>query len=94
MGKKVTFKGFKDICYLESGEPAAISLGVPLSIQGQPIGVMAVQDYQNGQAYGEDEKRILAFVATQTALAVEPEARPTGVAANRYSRTLSRCWWD
>ncbi len=71
VGDKVTFKGFKEISYVESGEPSAIWLGVPLSIQGKPFGVMAVQDYQDAAAYGEEEKRILAFVATQTALAIE-----------------------
>jgi PAS domain S-box-containing protein len=71
LGDKVTFKGFEEICYVESGKPAATWLGVPLTIQGKPIGVMAVQDYRNGQAYGAEEKRILAFVATQTALAID-----------------------
>jgi PAS domain S-box-containing protein len=70
-GGKVTFEGFEDICYVESGEPSATWLGVPLSIQGKAIGVMAVQDYCDGQAYGEEEKQILAFVATQTALAID-----------------------
>jgi PAS domain S-box-containing protein len=71
VGDQVTFDGPEPICYYESGEPAATWLGVPLSIQGKPIGVMAVQDYEDGQAYGEEEKRILAFVATQTALAID-----------------------
>jgi PAS domain S-box-containing protein len=71
VGDKVTFEGFEEISYVESGEPAATWLGVPLSIQGKPVGVMAVQDYKDGKAYGEEEKRILAFVATQTALAID-----------------------
>ncbi len=64
---RVAFEGPEPISYTESGEPAATWLGVPLNIQGKTVGVMAVQDYKNGQAYGEEEKRILAFVATQTA---------------------------
>lgn len=71
IGSEVTFDGFEEIRYEESGEPAAIWLGVPLSIQGKPIGVMAVQDYHDGQAYDQEDKQILAFVATQTALAIE-----------------------
>ena len=71
VGDQVTFKGFEEISYVESGEPAATWLGVPLTIQGKPIGVMAVQDYRDGRAYGAEEKRILAFVATQTALAID-----------------------
>lgn len=57
--------------YIESGQPAAVWLGVPLVIHGKSIGVMAVQDYRNADAYGEDEKQILSFVATQTAVAIE-----------------------
>jgi PAS domain S-box-containing protein len=71
VGGHVTFEGFEEIRYIESGEPAATWLGVPLSTRGTPFGVMAVQDYHDGEAYGEEEKRILAFVATQTALAID-----------------------
>jgi PAS domain S-box-containing protein len=71
IGPAVTFEGFEDISYVESGPAAATWLGVPLSIHGKPIGVMAVQDYHDGKAYGEEEKQILTFVAAQTALAIE-----------------------
>jgi PAS domain S-box-containing protein len=52
------------------GKPAAISLAVPLLIDGHPIGVVSVQDYDNPQAYGEEEKRLLTFVAEQAAAAL------------------------
>ncbi|HKX62883.1 MAG TPA: PAS domain S-box protein, partial [Verrucomicrobiae bacterium] len=54
-----------------SGTPSAIWLGVPLIVRGKTIGVMAVQDYQNRRAYGEEEKQILTYVAAQTALAID-----------------------
>lgn len=54
-----------------SGTPSAIWLGVPLMVRGETIGVMAVQDYANPKAYGEEEKQILTYVAEQTALAIE-----------------------
>ena len=57
--------------YIESGVPAAVWLGAPLMIHGKSIGVMALQDYHDERAYGEDEKQILNFVATQTAVAIE-----------------------
>jgi PAS domain S-box-containing protein len=57
--------------YIESGKPAAVWLGAPLMISGKPIGVMALQDYHDESAYGEEEKQILNFVATQTAVAIE-----------------------
>lgn len=71
VGDAVTFEGLEHIRYLESGHPAANWLGVPLKLQGRTVGVMAVQDYHNPQAYGEEAKQILTFVASQTALAIE-----------------------
>src|SRR5262245_25536900 len=40
-------------------------------VRGETIGVMAVQEYDNPKAYGEEEKQILTYVAEQTALAIE-----------------------
>ncbi len=57
--------------YIQSGCPAKIWLGVPLSISGRTFGVMAVQDHTNEHAFAESERRILSFVADQTALAIE-----------------------
>lgn len=70
-GDRIVVEALGSVTYIESGRPAAVWLGVPLLIQGQPIGVMAVQDYRDDQAYGEEEKQILVYVATQTAVAIE-----------------------
>lgn len=56
--------------YATIGQPAALWLGAPLLIQGRAIGVIAVQDYHDPRAYGEEEKRLLMFVAEQAATAV------------------------
>ena len=56
--------------YLPVGQPAALWLGAPLMIDGRAIGVIAVQDYHNPTAYGQEEKRLLVFVADQAAAAV------------------------
>jgi PAS domain S-box-containing protein len=56
---------------LMCGTPSAVWLGVPLVSGEHCIGVMAVQDYQDPHAYGQDEKQILAYVAAQAALAIE-----------------------
>jgi len=50
---------------------AVVWLGVPLAIRGRTFGVVALQDYENPEAYGEAEKRFLMFVAGQIALAIE-----------------------
>ena len=71
IGNEVMFEGFPDLQYVESGNPAAIWLGVPLTAGGRTVGVMALQDYRNPEAYGEEEKQILNFVAGQIALAIE-----------------------
>lgn len=65
-------------------KPAPLWLGVPLLIEGRAIGVLAVQDYHNPQAYGEEEKRLLTFVAGQVASAVQ--RRETGEALRRTER--------
>ncbi len=53
------------------GAPAALWLGVPLTVRGRTLGAMAVQDYDHPRAYGPEEKRLMTFVAAQTALAIE-----------------------
>lgn len=87
VGDRVTFEGHPDISYKETGRPAAIWLGVPLSIGGRALGVMAVQDYYNDLAYGEEEKQILSFVAAQIALAIDRK-RTEQELRERTSRVL------
>jgi PAS domain S-box-containing protein len=56
--------------YVQTGAPAEIWLGVPLILPDKTVGAMAVQDYRDEHAFGEEEKQILTFVAGQTALAI------------------------
>ena len=56
---------------IAGGTPSAVWLGVPLTVRGVNMGVMAVQDYVNEEAYGEEEKQILTFVAGQVASAIQ-----------------------
>jgi PAS domain S-box-containing protein len=53
------------------GAPSLQWLGVPLTIADKTIGVLAVQTYTAGVHYGEAEERVLAFVSTQIAMAIE-----------------------
>jgi PAS domain S-box-containing protein len=52
------------------GAPSIDWLGVPLTIDGRPIGVLVVQTYTEGVRYGEEEKNILQFVCDQVSMAV------------------------
>ncbi len=52
------------------GTQSPIWLGVPLSIDGNVIGVMAVQDYNDPMAFGVREQRILEFVSSQVAMVI------------------------
>lgn len=53
------------------GTPTLIWLGVPLKVKDKAFGVIVVQDYQNAETYGEEEKQLLMFVAEQIAQAIE-----------------------
>lgn len=46
-------------------------LGVPLKTRERTIGVLAVQSYDEGTRYTPDEARMLEFVSSQIALAIE-----------------------
>ena len=52
------------------GAPSIDWLGVPLVVDGEPIGVMVVQTYTEGVRYGEEDKNILKFVCDQISMAV------------------------
>jgi len=54
----------------EIGAPSIDWLGVPLAVNGEPIGVMVVQTYTEGVRYGEEDKNILKFVCDQASMAV------------------------
>ncbi|HIE25606.1 MAG TPA: PAS domain S-box protein, partial [Anaerolineales bacterium] len=55
---------------IEAGAPSPVWLGVPLISEGNTIGVMAVQHYQDENAYGEEEKKTLEIVSTAISSAI------------------------
>ncbi len=65
-------------------QPAAQRLGAPLRVDGRALGVIALQDYTCADAYGDEDLRLLNFVAEQTAVAVR--RRQTEAAAARAQR--------
>ncbi|MGE5411825.1 MAG: ATP-binding protein, partial [Clostridiales bacterium] len=76
-GKDILVNEAVDTALREAGEielvgkPAPIWLGIALKLSGKTIGVMAVQDYENEKAYGEQEKQLLIFVSEQIASAID-----------------------
>jgi PAS domain S-box-containing protein len=65
---------------------AAQRLGAPLLLGGRAIGVIALQDYHDAQAFDEDDLQLLNFVAEQTAVAVQQRQAEAalGRAERRY----------
>lgn len=74
------------------GAPSPIWLGVPLILEGKPIGVMVVQHYSDPNAYGEREKQILEFVSSQVARAIERKRTEQALKAGkeRYQRFVEQ----
>jgi len=54
-----------------STSPQSIWLGVPLKIEDWVIGAMAVQSYTNPELYTEGDIKLLEFVSSQIATAIE-----------------------
>ena len=71
----------------QMGVPSLIWLGVPLKAEEKVIGIIAVQDYENPQAYGERELQMLEYVSTQVAKVIE---RKRSEEALRISEDLNR----
>jgi len=57
------------------GEPTKIWLGVVLKLYQKIIGVLVVQDYQDPNTYGDEEKDILIFVSEQIAYAIDKKRK-------------------
>jgi PAS domain S-box-containing protein len=76
-GKASLINAEKDMHLRNAGEvdligtPAAVWLGVPLKVGGKTIGVLTVQDYENENAYGENEMHVLVFVSEQIGQVIE-----------------------
>jgi|GEM_PF-5866093 len=54
-----------------SGRPAKNWLGVPVTLQGQPCGVIAVQSQEQEDAYDAEHLRVLEILASQAGVALE-----------------------
>ena len=54
-----------------STTPQSIWLGVPLKIEGRTIGAMVVQSYTNPNLYSKSDIKLMEFVSSQVATAIE-----------------------
>jgi PAS domain S-box-containing protein len=70
-GRDVIYDSGFEVPFVECGTAPAQWLGAPMMVRGRALGVLEVFDYRNEEAYGENEKQLLAFIADQTALAIE-----------------------
>ncbi len=72
------------------GVPSPIWLGVPLLVESRVIGVMVVQSYSDPELYGEREKRILEFVSSQVAMAINRKRFEAAIkeSEERYRRRV------
>lgn len=52
------------------GSMSACWLGVPLLLNGEAIGLIVVQSYEDENAYSEEDKRILEFISSQVAISI------------------------
>jgi len=52
------------------GSPAKCWLGVPLQVEDKVPGIIVLQDYENENAIGSQEKELIEFVSTQVAAAI------------------------
>jgi len=53
------------------GEPSLDWLGVPLQVADQTLGVLVVQTYSEGVRYTDEDMRMLSFVSSQIAMAID-----------------------
>ncbi|MDZ7739474.1 MAG: ATP-binding protein [Bacteroidales bacterium] len=53
------------------GTPCKLWLGVPLSMENEIIGAMVLQDYNDAEAFTNDDLRLLSLIGNQIALAIQ-----------------------
>ena len=69
------------------GSLPKVWLGVPLMIQGEVLGVMAVQSYSNPDQFTRTDVELLNFVSEQIALSIERKR-----SENELKEALEKLW--
>lgn len=52
------------------GTSAKVWIGVPMRVKGKPIGVIVVQDYNDENAYSQEDLNILEFLSDQISMSI------------------------
>ncbi len=73
------------------GVPGVDWLGVPLTVGGRTLGVLAVQSYGESVRYSETDKAVLSLVSAQVALAID---RKRSEEARRHAEARFRTMFD
>ena len=53
------------------GTPCKVWMGVPLKVDKEIIGVMALQDYHDEEKFSQEDVNVLEFIANQIAIAIQ-----------------------
>jgi len=53
------------------GTVAEMWMGVPLIVKGKPFGVFAIQNYENTEAYNQNDLDVLEFISHQMSISIE-----------------------
>ncbi|NPV56370.1 MAG: EAL domain-containing protein [Anaerolineae bacterium] len=73
----------------EIGAPSVDWLGVPLRVGGRIIGVLAVQSYDLGVRYRDEDLEILRFVSDQVAIAIDRKRADQALKASEERYALA-----
>lgn len=65
------------------GTPCQVWLGVPLIVEDDILGAMVMQDYENQDAYTQDDLRLLSLIGNQVALVIHRKNMMNNLIAER-----------
>ena len=89
--KKSLFAKDKELAKLEKegeieliGAPSKVWLGVPLIVKGNVIGAMAVQNYENENAYDKSDLEVLQIVSHQVSRSIERKRNSDELKAKNF----------
>ncbi|MFU8842432.1 MAG: PAS domain S-box protein [Bacteroidales bacterium] len=67
------------------GTLAKVWLGIPLMFKGEIIGALVVQNYQNKDAFGDDDLDLLQFVSIQISISINQKMADDALRENEFT---------